>query len=383
MNRIALLASAALASAVVCSTTPAMGATIAQEPAPAVIAVDQTPAITQVLANRINAITVSGTDSGIVAVSAAGHTTRTARVRAGQSVTITDLDPGYRYTVTLDGRRIGFATPVAQVGAATGLRVETTDVAGQAQLTWGHVVNKGEGVPVSYTVAAVTSASSTPVTKAVTTDLHATLSGLNLNERYTFTVTPANSASTGRVSTATMHQTLAQIAGVTGPQSAPVPVAAPAPAAPAAAPAPAPAAPAAPATRTIEVCPAGYADAGAVCQKSLPYTFHAVTLTSPYTYHQAFIQTGSHVDYSASPNGGTYYAADQWNPNDGSAAGYYAVIPDGYTTSVKDAAPSGWTDSGTAWVRTDQVKDAAPAGYTDSGTAWVATAAKVTQAVPA
>jgi len=49
---------------------------------------------------------------------------------------------------------------------------------------------------------------------------------------------------------------------------------------------------------------------------------------------QTFVQTGNtYVEYSTSPipvYGGTYYAQDQWNPNDGSPAGYYAVITPGY-----------------------------------------------------
>jgi hypothetical protein len=46
---------------------------------------------------------------------------------------------------------------------------------------------------------------------------------------------------------------------------------------------------------------------------------------------QTFVQTGNtYVDYSPSPNGGTFYNTDQWNPNDGSPAGYYAVITPGY-----------------------------------------------------
>lgn len=380
MNRIASLATAVLA-ATITSTAPAMAATIAQEPAPTVIAADTTPATTQILANRIDGITVTGTDGGLLAATAAGHVTRTARVRAGQPGVITDLDPGARYTITLDGRRIGFAVPVAQVGAATGLRVETTDIAGQAQLSWSHVVNKGEGVPVAFTVAATAPTSGTPAAKVVTTDLHATLSGLSLDQRYTFSVTPANSASTGRASTATMQQTLAQIAGL-ATRSVPVDTSSAPPApAPVAAPAPAPAP--APATRTIEVCPAGWTDAGATCTRTQPYTYHAVTTTAPYTYHQAFVQTGSHVDYSTSPNGGTYYGPNQWNANDGSAAGYYAVIPDGYTTTVKDTPAAGWTDTGSGWARTDQVKDATPAGWTDNGSAWVTTTTKVAQVVPA
>jgi len=378
-----ILASAAAASIALLGSAPAMAVTVAQEPAPTVVAADTTPAITQVLANRVNALTVISPVGGLLAAKSSGHATRTVQAKAGQPVTMSNLDPGVRYTITLNGNRIGFGLPVSQVGPATGLRVETTDKPGEVQLSWSHTASRGEGV-VHYTASATAVNERAPGATSIVSDLHTTLTGLDLNQRYTFTVTPMNTASTGRASTATMQQTLAQLSGVLVEQPAAQPVqvtptAAPAPSAPPA-PAPAPS----PATRTIYVCPDGFADTGSTtCSKTLPYTYHQVTTTSPYTYHQAFIQTGSHVDYSSSPNGGTYYAQDQWNPNDGSPAGYYAVVPDGYYASVKDAPPAGYTDSGTNYVKTEQVLDPAPAGYTDSGSAWVMTVPKIAQQVPA
>ena len=50
---------------------------------------------------------------------------------------------------------------------------------------------------------------------------------------------------------------------------------------------------------------------------------------------------------------------------------------------VKNAAPAGYTDDGTQYVKTEQIKDGAPAGYTDNGTQWVKTVAKVAKEVPA
>ncbi|HAN71000.1 MAG TPA: hypothetical protein DCQ36_05350, partial [Actinobacteria bacterium] len=52
-------------------------------------------------------------------------------------------------------------------------------------------------------------------------------------------------------------------------------------------------------------------------------------------------------------------------------------------SNVKDATPAGYTDNGSAWVRTIQVKDTAPTGYADDGTQWVKTAAKVERTIPA
>ncbi|MDO8733147.1 MAG: fibronectin type III domain-containing protein [Actinomycetota bacterium] len=383
MKRFILAGTAATAIGLYLSATPAFAVTIAQEPAPTIIASDSTPSITQVLANRLNGITVISPDGGIIAAQAAGHQLRTMKVRAGEPAIFNNLDPGIRYTVSRDGARIGFATPVSQVGAASGLTVVTTGISGEVQLSWNHTANKGEGSVVQYTATATVVGAANPAAKVITSDTHTLLSGLDVRQRYTFTVTPANSASTGRPSSATMQQSLAQFTGVLvdQPAAAVQPAAvAPAPAPPAAAPAPAPAP--GPSTRTIWVCPAGFADAGAQCQKTLPYTFHAVTSTYPYSYHQQFQQTGSHVDFSTSPNGGTYYAANAWDAN-GSAAGYYAVIPDGYYASVKDAPPVGYGDNGSAYTKTDQVKDTPPAGYTDDGTEWVMTAAKIAQQVPA
>jgi len=381
MKRLILAGSAAAIVGLALTSSPALAVSVAQEPAPTVIASDTTPAYTQVLADHINGATVISPDGGIIAASATGHQTRSVKARPGQAVVLNDLDPGTRYTITRDGSRIGFVVPVSQVGAASGLNVVTTANPGEVLMSWTHTVNKGEGSAVQYTATATVVGATTASAKVVTTDTHATLSGLDMRQRYTFTVTPSNSASTGRASTATMQQTLAQFTGALVDQSAPAGQPAPAPA-PAATAAPAPAPAPGPATRTIWVCPDGFADAGAICQKTLPYTFHTVTSTWPYSYHQQFVQTGSHVDFSTAPNGGTYYAQNAWDAN-GSDAGYYKVVPDGYYTSVKDAAPAGYTDNGTAYTKTEQVKDPAPAGYTDNGSAWVMTAAKVAQQVPA
>ena len=74
-------------------------------------------------------------------------------------------------------------------------------------------------------------------------------------------------------------------------------------------------------------------------------------------------------------------------PNPNSPTGLDIYCTGGYDETVldygpvKDATPTGYTDTGTAW--THQVKDTAPAGYVDNGTAWVKTVAKVATVVPA
>ena len=373
---------------VLLSATPTYAATVAQEPAPHVVAIAQPHYGLTILANRINGITITGHAGGVFTAKAAGHVTKTVTARANSPVIIDQLDAGSRYQVLRNGKRIGFANVVGQVGPTQELLVETTDNPDEVSLSWKHIVNKGEGAPVSFTATATIGNSKNATSRIVTTDSHAILKGLNKNERYTFTVTASNSASIGRASVAVMQQTLSQISGnfaeqASGPVttvqvSAPpfVPAEAPAPASP---PAPAPG----PTTKTIYICPDGYTDAGSLCEKLMAYTFHNVTTTSPYTYHPQFVQTGSHITFTSDgSNGGTYYGPDQWNPSDGSPAGFYAVIPDGYTITVKDNPPTGFTDDGSKYTKIDKVKDATPPGYTDSGTSWVTTTSKVAKVVP-
>jgi hypothetical protein len=382
MKRITIGSAAAAMCGVFLSSPQAFAVTIAQEPAPTIIASAPMPRGLEVLANQIGAITVSGHQSGLLSAQSRGHATRVVRAIAGQPAVLTRLDLGTRYQVTLNGKRIGFANVVGQVGATNELKVETTDVVSEVSLSWTHTVNKGEGLPVIFTVGA--SASKHPVVKNVTVDNHTVLKGLDTNVKYTFTVTASNSASSGRVSTAVMQRTLSEISGVSIEIPLTQTVVSPSkltttldPVAPVAAPSEPQ-----PTTRIIFICPDGFTEAGSLCEKTLAYTFHAVITTRPFTYHQQFIQTGSHVDFSSSPNSGTFYSQDQWNPTDGSPAGFYAVIPDGYSITVKDAPPTGFTDGGTSYTKTDNVKDVAPIGYADNGAAWVITAAKFAKVVP-
>ena len=131
------------------------------------------------------------------------------------------------------------------------------------------------------------------------------------------------------------------------------------------------------------MCPSGFVEIAGLCRQNAAYTFHEVTLTSDFTYHQEFVRTGSHVNFSTSPNGGIYQAENVWNPLTGSPAGYYAVEADGYNVSVKDPAPAGYTDNGSQWVKTTEVKDAMPSGAIDDGTQWVITIPMEARIVPA
>ena len=65
-------------------------------------------------------------------------------------------------------------------------------------------------------------------------------------------------------------------------------------------------------------------------------------------YTTYFVQTGEpYVTYTTDgSNGGTYYAENQWNPTDGSPAGFYAVITPGYYAAT-DYSGSGYTYNAT------------------------------------
>ena len=363
---------------------PARADTIAQENPPVLLAQDTTPApaniratVIGIDANIVRCLSISGHGGKRVTATAKGQRTRTVTAPASKPAILRNLTPGVRYTVAIAGRRIGTAVPLAQVGAASRLSVETTGVPGTVRLTWTHAPTPGEGPGIAFEVTA------TPI-NADGTDGPDLVTVTTM--RYRFTVTPRNAASAGRTTSATMTRPLSEIAGTatTPAAAAPTPVvtvtSAPAPASvPAAAPAPAPAPQ--PTTKTIYVCPDSYPETPAgTCQKTLSYTFHTETVTLAYTYHNGVI--GSHVvthppthcDYLPNPNSPT--GLDIY-----CTGGYDETVLD--YGNVKDATPTGYTDTGTAWIKAIQVKDTAPIGYADNGTAWVKTVGKIAQVVPA
>lgn len=378
------LALAAAAAAVLVFAAPAAADTIAVETPPVVLAQDTTPApatipadVVGIDANIVGGLTITGHQGKRVSATAKGRATRSVTTSANTPAVIKGLVPGVRYTITIGGRRIATAIPLAQVGASSGLRVETTTTTGTVQLSWTHIAAPHEGTDVTYDITA------TPLTGDGTdgpdvitttgTGTTATLTGLDSTSRYRFSVTPRNTASTGRATIATMTTTLADFTGA--PPTAPEPTPpTPQPTTTAPAPAPAPA----PATKTIYVCPAGFPEnSSGVCEKTAPYTF----TTTAYTYHPVNVYGYGQVDWAYSwghctgtgksgnwSNGDPYCQTPVYGDN--------AVIG---TQNVKDATPAGATDTGSAWT----TKDPAPAGYADNGTAWVMHAAKVATVVPA
>jgi len=223
---------------------------------------------------------------------------------------------------------------------------------------------------------------------------------------YTFTVTPHNTAAHGKASSATLPITLGAAAGqlsaaekaqavetarVSAQLAAEAAARAAATSRPAAAPAGpvTPTGPAAPTTKTIYVCPAGYVEAGALCEKTTPYTYRTVTVTTPYTFHSEgrieacaggdcpgseYRNMGTDWSGTLCPNGGTMHG--------GQCLGW-TTSQRSITVSVKDAMPAGLNDNGSTWFRNEQVKDGIPTGFTDNGSTWIATAAKEAKVVPA
>lgn len=323
-------------------------------------------------------------------------------------VTFTGLRNGVAYTV-LTTSASTTVTPIAATGEASGLRVTTTGSNSSVRLTWAHQESTQQG-PVRFLVEAIPDTGTTRIIDTVKSR-STTLTGLDPNVRYTLRVTPANALGEGRATSARMNRSLGEITGLVAqapqaPVEQPVPVkpvatpeptpAVQSPAAPAPAPAPAPAAaPATPAatpaprTRTIYVCPDGFSDAGDLCTQARAYTYRTETQTQPYTY-----RTESRVEQCSGPDcpGSEYrnFGTD-WSgttcPNGGTMHGGACMGWSGssrtVTYQVKNAAPSGWYDNGSAYAQDSQVKDAMPSGFTDNGSAWVKSAAKVAKEVPA
>ena len=389
-KKIGAVAAALLISTAV-FTAPAANAAevVATDPAGVVIAQDQTAQL-QATPSAPRAVTVTTEPGALVTIDAKGVKPKRAVANKDGQATFTKLKAGKAYTVTADDQD-ATVVPVVNVGKATDLTVTTTDRVDTVEMTWQHKATKARGGDsIGYTLTATPASSEGNNTDNNTNDdapgpitieaagTSAELSGLDPTQLYSFSVTPHNALGDGEPSVARMSRSLADITGLPVPEPAassqtpaqpapaPQPQAQPTPApAPKPGPAPAPK----PATRTIWVCPDGYSDQGGVCTQTKDYTFHDVTETKPYTYHNEFVTTGWRVDpYPCSS--GTMHPDGCW-------------VAQGYDQQVKDAAPAGWTDNGSAYERTVQEKDQTPAGWSDNGSAWIRTTGKVEKVVPA
>ena len=331
-------------------------------------------------ANLIAGLTVTGAGGRKVTVTAKGERPRTLTPAAASSAVFRRLTPGRTTPSPWPAPASAPAVPLAAVGPAYGLTVSTTAAPDEVLLRWSHRPAKAQGPAISYTVTAtpvgiIGKSSDAATTITGTTAATVTELAIDPATRYTFTVTPRNPVSSGHPTTRhddphparddrrdrRPHHTGTRARGCRHPRRQRRRR---------------PPQPAGPSTKTIYVCPAGFSTAGDACTDTKAYTFHTETVA--YTFHNGVV--GSHV-VTHPPTHCDYL------PNPNSPTGLDIYCTGGYDETVldygpvKDATPTGYTDTGTAW--THQVKDTAPAGYVDNGTAWVKTVAKVATVVPA
>lgn len=365
-------AGGSMALAVVLGSPAAQAATSAVDAAkPGIVVAAQVGP--NAAADRPAAITVNDHGGQPITLTAKGEKARTARKPAGQPATFSGLTLGKPYTVKVGGELVGVVTPVTTPGAASRLVVSATELPGEVTLAWKQALKPHTGA-LTYRVTA----SSTDLAPIETTISNGgTLTGLATDARYTFTVTPLSSAGAGKAAKAVMAKSLRELGAPSSDAAAPIlPKKTPSNDPGSETPAPAtsqqvPSQPSAPRTRTIWVCPDGYSPAGDLCQKTAAYTYSTIS----YTYHPVTRTWTETVIDGAEPMG------DTWRP--GCADGWCITASHqetrSETTMVKDAAPSGYSDTGSNWTK----KNNPPAGYTDDGSQWVSTAAKIATEIPA
>ena len=351
------------------------GIVVAQEAAPTLSATPVAP----------RAIRIQAQPGDQITLSAPGERSRQVRADGTGAAWVTKLTAGTTHTVTTaDGSTT--VTPLLGAGRARNLQVTATDAIDSVTLTWQHPATAARG-DIAYRVEAtpVDEGTTAPALVAQVATTTATLEGLDPHLRYSFRVTPFNALGDGKPSIALMTRSLsAMVSRPAQKETAePVPTAPVAPQtpqeppqadpAPASAPirsGPAPAAPPVrPTTRTIYVCPEGFADQGGTCTKTMGYTYQ----TQDYTYTrgkvgtETFASTCSH-SYTA-PDGTIQYLVPP----------HPCTITRDVFGDIKDPTPAGWEDTGSNWRK----KDDAPAGWSDDGSQWVQTTEKVAQVVPA
>jgi len=349
---------------------------LAAEPSGSVIAQD-TRSLVQLSTSAPSTITVKSNPGAPVKAKMVGSKKVISKKADNAGfATFAKLTAGSPYTFTTNGES-AIGIPVTPVTPASNLTVSTTESPDSVHLAWKHQTVKPQGY-VSYRVTAgpVDAQGNVQSAQTITntvTGLETTLIGLDTSQRYEFAVIPFNSLGDGQATVALMTRSLGEITGVSQKAEVREQIP-PAPQAPKAAATPAPA-PAGPSTKTIYVCPDGFSDNGGLCTKSLPYTF----TTRDYTFHsESRIESCSGADCP-----GSTYVVVPTPCNVGTAHGdtcqYWSTGQRNVTVQVKDSAPSGYADNGSAWVQ----KDALPAGYSDNGSEWISTAAKITRVVPA
>ena len=417
-----LLSSTALislnASPAIAETQPArvIASSSAIDAASPVKSVSVLPAAAiRAIANAPRVITVTARPGTGIMLSSGKSVPIFTRASARGYVVFRELTPGQTYLIQSMGKDSSRArisvTALTAMRAPSRLTATTTDQRTSITLTWQHTPTRATGgAAVGFRLTATPLDSSlATVTKDVRNVRSMVLTGLSPDARYTFTLTPRNSAGSGTSATATMNRTLAEIHGGNSTSTpttlapaadaslAPIktPVAPvitqftnPANATPPVAPPP-PSSPPPPATRTIYVCPDDFTETGDICTQTKAYTYSPVTETTPYTY-----STDSRYESCSGPDcpGSVYqdFGTD-WSgttcPRGGTMHGGQCL---GWTGGnkwvnyqVKNAPPLGWHDDGAAFARVIQVKDPMPTGFADDGTNWIKSASKIARVVPA
>ena len=417
-----LLSSTALislnASPAIAETQPArvIASSSAIDAASPVKSVSVLPAAAiRAIANAPRVITVTARPGTGIMLSSGKSVPIFTRASARGYVVFRELTPGQTYLIQSMGKDSSRArisvTALTAMRAPARLTATTTDQRTSIKLTWQHTPTRATGgAAVGFRLTATPLDSSlATITKDVRNVRSIVLTGLSPDARYTFTLTPRNSAGSGKSATATMNRTLAEIHGGNSTSTpttlapaadaslAPIktPVAPvitqftnPANATPPVAPPP-PSSPPPPATRTIYVCPDDFTETGDICTQTKAYTYSPVTETTPYTY-----STDSRYESCSGPDcpGSVYqdFGTD-WSgttcPRGGTMHGGQCL---GWTGGnkwvnyqVKNAPPLGWHDDGAAFARVIQVKDPMPAGFADDGTNWIKSASKIARVVPA
>ncbi len=88
----------------------------------------------------------------------------------------------------------------------------------------------------------------------------------------------------------------------------------------------------------------------------MAYTFHEEVETSPYTYHSE--QQLNTLSVAATFNGSVWTWSCPAGYSDGGGQWGVGICKGTVTASVKDAPPTGWYDTGSAYGQTVDVKDA-------------------------
>ena len=351
-----------------------------------VIAFDSSSAL-QAIPSASRTVEIVAGPRDVLRLKTQGKKSRTVRADAEGYATVKNLVAGRTYTISTSDASTT-VVPVVFVGRATSLSVTTTRMHKSVALTWRHRATRARGgSDITYRVVAeplvddpeaLIDFSAATLDEEVSTNT-ATLTGLDPQLRYRFSVTPQNSLGSGRPTVAVMQDSLGSILGLSVPGETQIPLEPKNPqgekTAPAAAPLTPPGPPArqAPAptssTRTISVCPEGFSDDNGVCTRKMAYTYEI----QDYTYHRAKVGTETYVDRCASgytDAEGNFHWIEQ--PHD------CTQTRDVYG-DVLDPTPAGWEDTRTHW----QKKDDTPEGWADDGHQWVQTTGKITKVVPA